>query len=148
MKRFNRVLVMVLALVIALCAFSACSGEEGKVDLHVVDASGEVVSYSVDTTGKELATLQDFLDYIADKEEFAYTESGGMVLSVNGITADFSKNEFWAIYTDVKVGDIPYYDSSWGTATVNEVEYASASKGIAELPLSAGATYVFKISTY
>lgn len=173
MKKFSKVL-MCLIVVMMMLSLIACSNPDSGTNnpeqsgtpsgslngsgtvsgsakegyLHVVDASGTVKSYSVNTEETELSTLKDLLDYFADKEEFSYTESGGMVISVNGITADSAKHEFWAIYTDVKIGNIPYYDNSWGTAKVNDVEYGSATKGIAELPISVGATYVLKVSTW
>lgn len=148
MKKVLKVFVILMIAVMALCAFSACSGEDGKVNLYVVSADGTSKLYTVDTTGKDIETLKDFLDYIVENEEFTYTEVGGMVISINGIEPDSTKQEFWGLYTDLKIGDLPYFDNAWGTATVNNVEYGSATKGITELPLSGGATYIFKVSTW
>ncbi len=147
-KVLKTLIVCALILSVLACCF-ACKGEEGNVKLHVVSADGAVKSYSVDTTDKDLTTLEDFMKYLKEKgEEFDYTASSGFVGSINGITPDLTKNEFWAIYTDVQIGEIKYYDQSFGTCEIDGVSYASALKGINELPLSAGATYIFKISTW
>ncbi len=149
MKKFTKVLVVLLIAVICFCAFSACKGEEGNVKLFVIGADGTVKSYFVDTTGKELVCLEDFMKYLAEsEEEFTYTSASGMVLTINGIEPDFSKNEFWAIFTDVTIDGVPYFNNDWGTVTVEDATYGSAAKGVTELPLNAGATYVFKISSW
>lgn len=147
-KLFKSLIVIMLILSISVCFF-ACKGEEGNVKLHIVSADGAIKSYSIDTTGKDMIYLKDFMDYLKDsQEEFEYTENGGFVETINGIVPDSTKNEFWGLYTDLEIGEIKYYDISWGTAELNGVTYGSASKGIVELPLNAGSTYIFKVSTW
>lgn len=140
MKKLTKIIVVIMIAVFALCAF-AC-GEEGKVTLVVIGEENKV--YQIDTTGKELSTLKDLMDYLVENEEFSYEEMSGFVNSVNGKNP--SSTEFWGIYTDLELNDIPYYDSSWGTADYDGKSYGSASKGITELPLSGGATYIFMLT--
>ena len=146
MKKFIKVL-LVVCMLLGVFTCTACTGDEGEVTLIVVD--GANVTYTVDTTGSEMTTLQDLLDYLEKSEEyeFSYSESAGMLEEVNGATYKWNEEPYkwWAIYTDAKVGDIPYYDNSWGTVTVLEKEYGSASQGISDLPLTSGATYILAV---
>ncbi|MBQ2715069.1 MAG: hypothetical protein IJF76_05525 [Clostridia bacterium] len=147
MKKFSKVLVLVLVVLLALTFVFGCGGEQGYVKL-VVMTDMESKTYLVNTEGTDMAHLGDLLEYLQETEGLLYTESGGFISSVNGYAPDSTKNEFWGIYTDLKIGDIPYFDNSWGTVEVENKVLGSATKGIAELPLSNGATYVLAISTY
>ena len=145
MKKLTKIVVVIMIMVCAL-SMLACSGTEGKVTLIVV--GDDTNTYELNTTGKNLSTLQDLMDYLSQNEDFSYIASGSFLTSVNGREADASSNEFWAIYTDLKIGDLPYYDSTWGTIEVNGVNYASASKGITELPLNKDTVYVLSLSSW
>lgn len=145
MKKLVKILVVIMILTLSLGLF-ACRGEEGRVTLVV--KGSETKTYTVDTTGKELSTLQDLMDYLEENEEFSYSVEEGMVNEINGKIPDGEVHEFWGIYTDLKIGEIPYYDDSWGTADYEGKIYGSALKGINELPLSGGFTYLFEIATW
>ena len=145
MKKLVKILVVIMILTLSLGLF-ACRGEEGRVTLVVKGT--QIKTYTVDTTGKELSTLQDLMDYLEENEEFLYTVESGMVSEINGRVANGANREFWGIYTDLKIGEIPYFDNSWGTASIDGKTYGSALKGINELPLSGGFTYLFEIATW
>lgn len=147
MKKGLKLVAVLLVLACVITCFSACTGEKGEVTL-VVMIGEESASYVVDTTGRDMKYLVDLLNYLKDNEEFTYVEAGGMVSSVNGYEAKSENHEFWAIYTDCVVGDIPYFDRTWGKVEYSGVTYGSALKGIVELPLTGGATYLFAISTW
>lgn len=140
MKRLTKIIVVIMIAVFALSAL-AC-GEDGKVTLVVV--GDETSVYTVDTTGKELSTLKDLMDYLVENEEFTYEETGGFLTTANGKAP--SETEFWGIYTDLVINEIEYYNDDWGTATYEGIMYGSATKGIVELPLSGGATYLLKLT--
>lgn len=145
MKKLVKILVVIMILTLSLSLF-ACNGEEGRVTLVVKGM--EIKTYTVDTTGKELSTLKDLMDYLEENEEFSYTVESGMVSEINGRVANGLDHEFWGIYTDLIIGEIPYYDDSWGTADYEGKIYGSALKGITELPLSGGFIYLFEIATW
>ncbi len=141
MKKLTKIVVVIMIAVFTLCLF-ACTGEEGNVTLVV--AGNETKTYNVDTTGKELSTLKDLMDYLVENDQFSYEETGGFVTVVNDKIPN--ANEFWGIYTDLVIGEIEYFDMEWGTEVDGKM-YGSASQGIEDLPLSSGTTYIFKIAT-
>ena len=147
-------LLVVLALVCTVafgmvaCAKESTSNETKEFQLSSVASVSNIIVISVDNeimadvTGKHLV---DYLDALVAKEYFAYTANGGMVTTVNKITVDSSKNQFWAIYTD----DEENSSDEWAAPLVIDGKtYNSASYGIGDLPLKAGKSYVFKVSTY
>ena len=154
MKKLVKVFAVLLVFLCVFGVLSACTpqpvGEKGEVYFCVlVDGVSVTFETTFDTSNTDMVTLSDLMEYLQENNgNFTYTESGGMVVSILGITADSLLREFWAIYTDCEVGGIPYFDNSWGTVTVNNKTLGSASKGIKELPLQKGATYVFEKSNW
>lgn len=140
MKKLTKIVVVIMIAVFAFC-LCGCT-KEGKVTLAVVGDETKV--YTIDTTGKNLSTLKDLMDYLSENDEFSYEEKGGFLNSVNGRLP--SETEFWGIYTDLVIDQIEYYNDDWGTATYEGIMYGSATKGIVELPLSGGATYLLKLT--
>lgn len=149
MKKSIKVLAVVLTLVALVLSFSACTGEKGEFRIVVI-RDGKVDEYVLDSTGSDMNFLIDaFVTLQSDTEsEFSYALSGTFLSMVNGYTAVSSNNEFWAIYTDCEIDGLKYYDLSWGEVDYDGASYASALKGITELPLNGGTTYIVKLSTY
>ena len=149
MKKFCKALAIILVFLTLAFAFTACSGADGEVKIIVINGD-QAQEYVIDTTGSEMGDLLDAFEYLKEDTgcDFTYELSGTFLTSVNGYSANSSSNEFWAIYTDLEIGGIKYYDISWGTVTYNGVEYASASKGVGELPLNGGSTYIIKLYPY
>ena len=110
MKKLTKIVVVIMIAVFAFC-LCACT-QDGKVTLVVVGYETKV--YTVDTTGKNLSTLKDLMDYLVENDEFSYEETGGFLNSVNGKSP--SETEFWGIYTDLVINEIEYYNDDWGTA--------------------------------
>ena len=150
MKKIVAVLLLVLCVTVLFCGCVPTVGEQGKVSfIVVVDGVSANFETDFDTTDTNLVTLSDLMRYLAENNEnFNYSESGGMVYSVLGITADSASREFWAIYTDCEINGVPYFDNTWGTTTVRGKTLGSATKGILELPLQKDATYVLEKSNW
>ncbi len=151
MKKLAKIITLLCIVMFFACVVGcipSTKGEKGEINFWV--AVGDVSArYTVDTTGTDMETLEDLMTYLAEQNDnFYYTQTGGMVDSIIGITADSVKQEFWAIYTDCVVDGIPYFDNAWGTTTIAGKTLGSATKGIVELPLQDGATYLFQKSTW
>ena len=153
MKKLVKVTALILLVACACTLFCGCAptvGEKGKVSFIVlVDGVSANFETEFDTTNTDMVTLEDLMKYLQENNEnFFYSESGGMVYSVLGVTADSASREFWAIYTDCEIDGVPYFDNTWGTTTVRGKTLGSATKGIQELPLQKGATYVLEKSNW
>ena len=152
MKKFLKFTLVYISIMLVLVAFCGCKGTEGEVKIVVFAPNGEDFdSFVVDTTGTDMNYLVDALDKIDgnDTIEFSYQAPGGYIVSINGYVpvSGPTSGEFWAIYTDCKVDGIAYFDNSF-TVDYNTKSYGTALKGITELPLTKGATYIIKLSTW
>ena len=149
MKKLLKVLLVVLTIVLAFSICTACTGESGEFKVVIIQGSVEK-EYVLDNTGGDMTYLLDALSYLQNDENsgFTYTMNGTYLASVNGYTPNSANNEFWAIYTDLELDGIKYYDLSWGTAEYEGVEYGSASVGVTQLQLNKNTTYVIKLSTW
>lgn len=149
MKKLFKILVVILVLLAMISTFCACAGKEGEFKIVVIRANS-TSEYVLDNTGEGMTYLVDAFDSLQSDTEsgFSYALVGGFLNTVNGYTADASNNEFWAIYTDCEIDGLKYYDNSWGTAEYDGVIYGSGLKGVSELPLNGGSTYIIKLSTW
>ena len=153
MKKFLKFTLVIISIMLVLVAFCGCEGTKGEVKIVVFAPNGEDFdSFVVDTTGTDMNYLVDALDKIDgnDTIEFSYQAPGGYINSVNGYVpvSGATSGEFWAIYTDCSIDGLDYFDISWDTCDFNNNTFGSASKGISELPLTKGATYIIKLSTW
>ena len=153
MKKFLKITLVIISIMLVLVAFCGCKGTKGEVKVIVFGNDGyEFDSYLIDTTGKDIVHLVDALEYLKNDSEisFTYDGTGGYINSVNGYVpvSGATSGEFWAIYTDCSIEGLDYFDISWGTCDFNNNTFGSASKGISELPLTKGATYIIKLSTW
>lgn len=146
MKNFVKILAVLLVFCTVFACFAGCTGEKGEVKLVVI-LNDDIDVYEVDTKNLDMTYLVDLMNYVADNNaEFTFEASAGFMTSLNGYVP--SGNEFVAIYTDLELNGIPYYDVSWGTVDYGGKAYGSASKGITELPLNGGVTYILTVSTF
>ena len=159
MKATKKVLLTVLALALVVSAvlgLVACNNNPTprtpavakEFQLSSVSSVSNIIVISLDSTimsditGKHLI---DYLNALVAKGYFDYTMEGGMVTTVNKITVDSTKNQFWAIYTDDEVNS----SDLWAAPIVIDGKtYNSASYGITDLPLTEGKSYIFKVSTW
>lgn len=151
MKKFSKFFALILVLVVVIFAFSACLGNEGEFSIVVI-RDGVVEEYVLDSTGSDMTYLVDAFKALEEDENsgFSYMLNGTFLTTINGYTATTgaTSGEFWAIYTDCEIDGIKYYDTAWGTADYEGVTCGSALKGVTELPLNGGSTYIVKLSTY
>lgn len=136
MKKFFKTTLTILCLLTLLFAFTACSEPVVQTDTEIVVTIKASVLKKADGD-----KLQDYLDALDD---FTYEEKSGMIITINGVTADAAKGEYWLIYTN----DAEHGNEDWGTYEYNEETYLSATLGIAELPVEEGFVYVFAISKF
>ena len=118
-------LVLAFALALAACEGSkspapVSDGTEKTFTLVVVDDTGAEASFSVTSAAASVGEALENIGMIEGRQEPA----GFMVLTVNGVTADYNKDgHYWAFY----IGD----------------EYAMS--GVKETEIEDGATYQLKV---
>ena len=137
MKKLSKVLVLLLVVVFAAFALSACGANEGtganKVTIVVIDENGTELFNKTFKT--DSATLKD----VFDEKQIPYTmdASGTMVSSIYDKANPADWSYCWMFYTNadgMTDGTYPY--------TYKDVQYGSASYGATELQMKDGATYV------
>ena len=133
--------VIVLALMLAVVlGLVAC----GAKPVQIRD-SEIILTYDKDVMADiENKTLLDYMNALQEKELLTFSAPGGFVVTMNDRTPDATKGEYWFIYTD----DEDYSNEAWGTYEIEGKTYKSATKGISELPIKEGKSYIFVISVY
>lgn len=143
-KTFIKTLTAIMAVVIVLScvlAFTACVNDR----IQLTDTAVFVTVGTKYMSNLKDKTLKDYLDVLVEKELISYEAVGGMVITINGKTADYAKDKTsWMIYSN----DSENTDEAWGTYENEGVTYASTTKGIEELPIKDGCTYVFVITQF
>ena len=94
--------VIILAVVVAAMAviymFMKPGTQSGSktVTIQVIDSAGETASYTVRTDAQYLDQAMD------EAQGLSYeTDEGGMVITVNGETADYTADQaYWAFYVN------------------------------------------------
>ena len=76
-------------------------------------------------------TLEDYMDYLEDKNKLDYEEEGGMIVELNGVKN--SLNSYWMLYTD----DPDNSNSAWGEYEYKGKTLGSATLGAESLTLNA-----------
>ena len=98
------------AAVIMICIYCLCRPKASvgskNVELEVVDDQNEVKTYQIQTDGEYLSNVMDELTKTSDFTYLGSTSSYGLYIeTVNGITADFSKDgAYWSIYVNGEYG--------------------------------------------
>lgn len=145
MKHNRKLLVAILLVVIIIACMLSFAGCKTKKYVQQTDTA---VYFTVDKdimadcTDKKLV---DYMDALVDKGYLTYEVQSGtypMLITVNGKTADASKNEYYFIYSDDAENTTETYEST----EIDGKKYYSTNFGISDQPLKEGATYVFMIS--
>ncbi|MCR4660746.1 MAG: hypothetical protein K5765_01945 [Clostridia bacterium] len=157
MKRKILSVVVVVAIVaMMLCVLISCTNT--KVN---IDPEKKVVSFTAEESIIKKYNCEFLIDYmnaLMDKKAFTYVANdstyGKFVVSINDLKAD-SLTEYWAIYGDSKTKDskeqeyFSYTTTEWSKPyTLNGKEYGYANLGVSSLPVEAGVTYVFVLTSY
>ena len=128
-------LFLVFALMLSL-AFIGC-------DNTVPAKNGDTVVIAVTGEVAEGTTLLDYMQAINGGEILkSYVIENGMVTCINGMQA--SGNTYWMLFTD----DVENSNSDWGSVTVEDVTYHSATLGAESLVVKSGCTYVWQAQSF
>jgi hypothetical protein len=98
------------AAVIMICIYCLCRPKASvgskNVELEVVDDQNEIKTYQIQTDGEYLSDVMDELTKTSDFTYQGSTSSYGLYIeTVNGVTADFSKDgAYWSIYVNGEYG--------------------------------------------
>ena len=131
---------MCLIVVMALCLV-AChpTNPVQQEDTAVyITADGKLMAEMNGTT------VKDYLDVLVKKGYLTYELNGTFLTTMNGLTPDSTKSEYWFIYSN----DDENTNGEWGTYEHDGVTYKSTTLGICDLPVKEGVTYLFMVSTY
>ena len=126
------------------------SSEAAQEDYEVVYSGDDAVVIKSNVTS---GSLEDALNALKDSGKLDYTGSqsdyGLYIEAVNGVTADASANEFWAVYTTLGGLDgVSYSSEEYGTYEYEGTLCASASFGASGLPMVSGEIYVIALESY
>lgn len=120
-------IILGLASIISLFVLAACqSNPQTKVETDLVSKATLIVDFGDKVDSKEIVFEND--DSVMDilEDHFEVEEESGMVLAINGVSQDASKNTYWM------------YD-------VND---ELAPKGAEEMTISQGDTVRFYLETF
>ena len=106
MKKFTRILSLILALLLMAVTVSACGKNKGEgenktsenkitITVKVVDDKGETTDFTIETNQKYLRGALE-QEKLVEGEESQY---GLYIHKVNGLSAVYEKdNAYWAVY--------------------------------------------------
>lgn len=140
--RLSSALLAVMLLVLTLLAFNACA-DKPSVTIYFENGE-EVKTFTVKIEDyEEGATLYDVLKQDKSLEAVMDETTTPFVTSMCGVTPDASANEYISIYTSLA-------DKAWGEDTIEKhgTTFYTSGYGVAELPLTDGAVYLFCIESW
>ena len=120
--------------VLVLITLVSCTSKE-----PLVVSEGETL-YVISVTEQssyDCEFLSDYMEKLKENSEFEYTESDGMITSVNGL---YNKDDFskcWMLYTS----DEENANTGWGTIEYNGNIYGSSLFGADKLKIKPGMLY-------
>ena len=93
--------ILALAMVFVYLNFSEQTAEGSKnVTVEITSQSGEVTTYDVETEALYL------IEVMEEIEALTFTIDEGMIMTVNGETADYNVNgAYWALYVNGEYGN-------------------------------------------
>ena len=133
MKKLAVLFAFLLVTSVFLCACSAKS-------VTVITENDEIVVLNFDS-GFGGETLLAAMNDAQENEQLTFTVENGMVTSINGIKQ--TDNTYWMLYTD----DEEFSNTVWETS-YQEKTYASATKGVSELIVKDGKTYIWVFTKF
>ena len=93
--------ILAVVMVFVYLHFGEKTAEGSKnVTVEVTSQSGEVTTYDVETDALYL------IEVMEEIEELTFTVDEGMIMTVNGETADYNVNgAYWALYVNGEYGN-------------------------------------------
>lgn len=137
MKRIK--LLIVSCMLVVLCAFGLAACKKGGIATAVVlsKTDTQVVIQVNQTDGN--AVLVNVMEDLQNKGELTFTESSGMITSINGVANDAKANFYWMLYTS----DSEMAETAWGTIEYNGQIVGSAVVGAEALTVIQGGIYIW-----
>ena len=147
-----------LSLFLISCCFigaSACSLPFGGTDTQSISVSEEEKSAGVEYASETMVairvvkvdgelTLLSVMEELSADGLLTYTESGGMITSINGKENPADWSACWMLYTS----DAELANTAWGEVEYNGVKLGSTIVGANELPVVEGAVYVWSYQSF
>ena len=95
------VVILALAMVFVYLHFGEKTADGSKnVTVEITSQSGEVTTYDVETDALYL------IEVMEEIEALTFTVDDGMIMTVNGETADYNVNgAYWALYVNGEYGN-------------------------------------------
>ena len=147
-----------LSLLLVACCMgaSACSLPFfGGTDTQSVSVSEEEKSAGVEYASETMVairvvkvdgepTLLSVMEELSADGALTFTESGGMVTSINGKENPADWSACWMLYTS----DAELANTAWGEVEYNGAKLGGAIVGASELPVVEGAVYVWSYQSF
>lgn len=155
MKKFLAGLLTLVSL-FALVCFASCDDTKNPDDLtssaKVIKNDEKTFAFTASSDADGTKFVYDYLVSFQDNGVMTFSASsseyGYYIESVNGTTADSSK-EYWALYTSVTTVDgVAYSTTEYGSYEIEGKKLGSANYGVSSLPVFAGETYVLSLSGF
>lgn len=108
-------------------------------NVPLVVSEGENL-YVISVTEQSIGDSEFLIDYMAklmDGNEFVYTQSNGMITSVNGVENEKDFSKCWMLYTS----DEENANAGWGTIEYKGNIYGSSLLGADKLKIKPGMLY-------
>ena len=143
-------------LFVACCmGVSACSLPFGGTDTQSVSVSEEEKSAGVEYASETMVairvvkvdgepTLLSVMEELSADGLLTYTESGGMITSINGKENPADWSACWMLYTS----DAELANTAWGEVEYNGAKLGSTIVGANELLVMEGAVYVWSYQSF
>ena len=132
MKKYCKILCVILAIIACCLSLSACvfsDENDGGISMVVLASA---------TPSSDNQTLLEYMDQC----EIDFTIESGMITAVQGKSN--TTNSFWMLYTS----DAENSNEAWGTYDYEGTTLGSATLGAGELIVKAGCTYVWVYQTF
>lgn len=150
MKKLTAIIISALIL---LTLLTACGGDPVSATIVSSAKGNGRVCDVVIRAEADGGSLLDALEYLSSEGYLTYdgyeSEYGFFVTSLNGVEADASANEYFAIYTTLGEYDgVTYSSSDFAAYNYNGKTLGSASYGVSGLPMVEGELYVIVLESY
>ncbi len=135
MKKTLKLVALLFALLTLTFSLVACKGGDDGIRKLTGEDKYLLITVGEDAEGNLLSLMQQK----AAEGEFAFTEAGGMITSINGIENPADWSYCWMLYTT----DSDYANKQYGQIKLGKTVYTSAALGAEALPVKGGEKYLW-----
>ncbi len=159
MKKFSKILVITLLVIMLVTCFFACNENKEELTNSVTIVLSDPVNnagikeYVIDLDDSNLTTSNkvcDLLDYVKslssdNKNHIDYTATGGYMTTIGNLVP--GDRSYVALYTSIeKDKDVSEY--AMPSKTYNNITVYYSGFGINDMSLESGAVYYFELTTW